>query len=198
MRSPFNFIVKPKEKRNTSTKKIKDKELILNTELQNHLYVSRHGIVLETPMLEKTNVKKGDEVILHHNVFRRFYDVKGNEKNSKSFFDEEVFFASPDQIFLYKRNKDWKPVKGYCFVKPIKNDDIFSDSKEKPLVGIMKYPDEELIKNGIKSGFKVGFKPRSEYEFIVNGEKLYRVKSNLITIKYEHKGNEVEYNPSWL
>ena len=41
------------------------------------------------------------------------------------------------------------------------------------------------------------FTPGSEYEFIVDGEKLYRVPTNKITIKYEYQGNEKEYNPSW-
>jgi hypothetical protein len=43
----------------------------------------------------------------------------------------------------------------------------------------------------------IGYKPKTECEFIVDGERLYRVLSNLITIKYEYQGNEEEYNPSW-
>jgi hypothetical protein len=44
----------------------------------------------------------------------------------------------------------------------------------------------------------VGFTPSSEYEFIVDGERLYRVPTNSISIKYERQGTETEYNPSWL
>ena len=97
MKSIYNFIVKPKSGRSTSSVKIDNNELLLNTELQNHNYVSRHGIILATPMLSETSIKEGDEVILHHNVFRRFYDVRGNEKNSKSYFEEDKYFAQPDQ-----------------------------------------------------------------------------------------------------
>ena len=43
----------------------------------------------------------------------------------------------------------------------------------------------------------VGFRPSSEYEFIINGERLYRVMNKFITIKYEYQGNEKEYNPCW-
>ena len=43
----------------------------------------------------------------------------------------------------------------------------------------------------------IGFTPNSEYEFIVDGERLYRVLSKFITIKYEYQGDEKEYNPSW-
>ena len=43
----------------------------------------------------------------------------------------------------------------------------------------------------------IGFRPNSEYEFVFEGKRLYRVLSNFITIKYEYQGNEEEYNPSW-
>jgi hypothetical protein len=82
MQSIFNFIVKPIAGRYDNRKKIGDKELILNTELQNHQYVSRNAIVVHTPRSLKTDIKKGDEVIIHHNIFRRFHDIKGEEKNS--------------------------------------------------------------------------------------------------------------------
>ena len=36
MRSIYNFIVKPKSGRSTSSVKIDNSELLLNTELQNH------------------------------------------------------------------------------------------------------------------------------------------------------------------
>ena len=192
MKSIYNFIVKPKSGRSTSSVKIDNNELLLNTELQNHNYVSRHGIILATPMLSETSIKEGDEVILHHNVFRRFYDVRGNEKNSKSYFEEDKYFAQPDQIYAYKSNSKWKSEKGFCFIKPIKEDKMFSTDFEKPGLGIVKYTDGSIDKGTLVS-FKVGM----EYEFFIEKERLYRVPTNQIKIKYEYQGNEVEYNPSW-
>ena len=43
----------------------------------------------------------------------------------------------------------------------------------------------------------MGFTPNSKYEFVINGEKLYRILTTDISLKYEYKGNEEEYNPSW-
>ena len=43
----------------------------------------------------------------------------------------------------------------------------------------------------------VGFTPFSTYEFVIDGERLYRVLNKFITIKYEYQGNEEKYNPSW-
>lgn len=192
MKSIFNFIVTPKEKRYNNVKKLGDKELILNTEIFNHQNVSRNAVVLETPIMSCSEVEKGDEVIIHHNIFRRWRDVKNRERNSRSWLDEDRYLVYLDQIFAYKKNNKWKAFPGYSFVKPLKNKDIFSTDKEQALIGIVKYTD-----GSVKEGDLVGFTPGSEYEFVIDGQRLYRVPTKKITIKYEYQGNEEEYNPSW-
>ena len=194
MQSLFSFIVKPKKERYDNKKYIDGQELLLNTEISDHRYVSRIGIVTSLPKSEKTEIKIGDEVIVHHNVFRRFHDARGIEKNSRSYYKEDKYFVMPDQIFLYKRNNEWHTPKDYCFIKPIKSNDIIE--KEVPLRGIVKYLDKNF--NKIKVNDLVGFMPSGEYEFIIDGERLYRVLTKFITIKYEREGTETEYNPSWL
>lgn len=198
MRSLYSFIIKPKDQRYNNKKKVGDSELILNTEMQNHQYVSRNGIVVQTPINVKTGISIGDEVILHHNVFRRFYDVRGEEKNSYSFFNEDEYFVDPEQIYMYKKNGVWKPVDGYCFVKPLINKDELNTSSRQDLTGVVKYVDNTLKKNGIKLNDLVGFTKDSEYEFVIDGDLLYRVPTSSICIKYEYQGDEVEYNTSWL
>ena len=192
MKSVYNFVVKPKGERYNNTKKLNGGELILNTEIFNHQYVNREAEVISTPIIGDTDIKPGDTVIVHHNVFRRWHNVKGIEKNSRSYFDEDTYFVNDDQIFLYKRDDKWIAPKGYCFVIPLKATDQFNTESEKPLQGIVKYSDGTTEVNEL-----VGFRPNSEYEFIVDGERLFRVLSNFITIKYEHQGNEEAYNPSW-
>ena len=192
MKSVHNFVVTPKGERYNNKKQIDGGELILNTEIFNHQYVNREALVISTPIAGHTEIRAGDEVIVHHNVFRRWHNVKGIEKNSRSYFNESTYFISHDQIFLYKRNNKWKVPKGYCWVKPLKATDQFNVESEKPLQGIVKYSDGTVEVNDL-----VGFKPSSQYEFIIDGERLYRVLSKFITIKYEYQGDEEEYNPSW-
>ena len=193
MQSLFNFIIKPKQERYDNKKYIDDNELILNSEIADHRYVSRVGIVTALPKSEKTKIQIGDEVIVHHNVFRRYHDAKGIEKNSRSYWKEDKYFVTAEQIFLYKHNNKWNAPKDYCFIKPIQSNNIIE--KEIPLRGIVKYLSENFDK--IKVNDLVGFMPSGEYEFIVDGERLYRVLTKFITIKYERQGNEKEYNPSW-
>jgi len=85
----------------------------------------------------------------------------------------------------------------YCFVKPIKEIDILKASKEKEHFGILKYSNSSLERVGLKPGDLVVFTPNSEFEFIIEGERLYCMKSKDIAITHEHEGNEEEYNPSW-
>ena len=192
MKSVYNFVVTPKGERYNNSKKVDGGELILNTEIFNHQYVNREATVISVPMVGHTDILPGDTVIVHHNVFRRWHNVKGIEKNSRSYFDESNYFISSDQIFLYKRDKGWIAPKGYCFVVPLKAQNPLNVDLEKPLQGIVKYSDGTVEVDDL-----VGFRPSSEYEFIVDGKRLYRVLSNFITIKYEYQGDEEEYNPSW-
>ena len=192
MKSVYNFVVKPIGERYNNKKKVGNSELIINTEISNHQYVNRLAKVISTPIIGETEIKAGDEVITHFNVFRRWHNVRGEEKNSRSYFDKDTYFIASDQIFLYKRDGEWKTPKGYCWVKPLKATDQFNIEQEKPLQGIVKYSDGTVNVNDI-----VGFTPNSEYEFVIDGERLYRVFSKFITIKYEYQGDEEEYNPSW-
>ena len=188
MRAYKDFIISPIGERYNNSKKIDDKELIINTEVFNHQYVNRKAKIIATPMLFSSPINVGDEVIVHHNVFRRWHDVKGREKNSRSYLEEDKYIVSEDQIFLYNE----KAMPGFSFVKPLKRIDEFNVENERPLIGIIKYSDGTFNKEEL-----VGFRPGSEYEFIINRERLYRVMNRFITIKYEYQGNEEEYNPSW-
>ena len=192
MKSVYNFVVKPIGKRYNNVKKVGDKELILNTEIFNHQYVNRQATVISKPIIGNTDIDIGSDVILHHNVFRRWHNVKGIEKNSKSYFNENTYIVHPDQIFLYKRFWKWHSPKGFCWVKPIKNQDKYSNNETQENVGIVKYTDGTFKVNDL-----VGFTPISNYEFVIDGELLYRVYTKFITIKYEYQGDEEAYNPSW-
>ena len=192
MKSVYNFVVEPVGGRYNNTKVVGDSELILNTEMYNHKYVNREAKVIAIPINYDGEIKAGDTVIVHHNVFRRWHNIRGEEKNSRGYFEDNKYFVTKDQVFAYKRNRKWKPVDGYCFVKPIKCVDLFSEDKERKLIGIVKFTD-----GCVDVGDLVGFEPYNEYEFVIDGQRLYRVISKDITIKYEYQGDEEEYNPSW-
>ena len=197
MNSLFDFIVEPYGQRYNNQVKVGDKSLIINTELESYKSVNNIGKVISTPLAYKTLIKPGDLVLIHHNVFRRFYDIRGNEKNSRAYFKNNMYFVQLDQVYLYKRDNKWNAFGDRCFIAPLKNNDEINTSLEQSLIGVLKYGNNALEVLGISEGDVVGYTPFGEYDFIVDNKRLYCMKSNDIVIKYERKGNEEEYNPSW-
>jgi len=197
MKSVFDFIVKPLGDRYNNETKIDGKSLITNTNVESFKSVNTIAIVVAIPLAYTTNIKEGDLIVIHHNVFRKFYDIRGKQKNSRSYFKDDLYFCALDQIYLYKSKGKWQTLGDRCFVKPLKNIDYLKLDKEQKLIGILKYGNESLNKLKINPGDLIGYTPYGEFDFVVEGERLYCMKSNDIVIKYEYKGNEAEYNPSW-
>ena len=197
MKSLYDFIIKPLGERYDNEKKVGDKTLVLNTKIESFKSVNNLATVIAIPTAFNTTILPGDIIVVHHNIFRRFYDMKGREKNSRSYFKDDMYFCAADQIYLYKRDEEWLSHMDRCFVKPIAETSLLSSDKEKPLIGIVKYDNPYLNKLGVEKGMLITFTPNSEFEFIINDERLYCMKSNNIAIKHEYQGDETEYNPSW-
>jgi hypothetical protein len=186
MQSPFYFIVKPnKGKRYDNTKQIAGVEFIVSTSQEDHKFANRLAEVIEVPLGYKGPIQIGDTLLVHHNAFKFYNDMKGRQKSGKSFFKDDLFFIETDQFFMYKQDGRWKSYDRYCFVKPIPTTESYIKKpfSEEPLMGEMKYPNEYLLSQGIKEGDLVCFAPDSEYEFTVDDEKLYRMFDHQITMK---------------
>ena len=199
MRSPTDFIVRPYNgRRYDNIKKLGDVELITSASQEDHTVSNRYATVVSTPINYTGHIKPGDTLLVHHNVFKYYYDMKGRQKSGKSFLMDDLFLIDPDQYFLYKNEKGWHTHDKYCFIKPAEKEDHYLDfaGQEQPLVGYIKYINDELLSYGLKQGDKISYKPDSEYEFEVDGEKLYRMFTNHITIQLNdgHKENETGDN----
>jgi len=197
MKSLYNFIIKPLNKRYDNTVKVDNKNLIVNTQVEDFKFISKEAEVVSIPSAFDTVIEVGDKIIVHHNIFRRWYDQRGNARNSAKYFTNNLYFAELDQIYLYKKDNKWNSFNDRCFVMPLKNNDQFRNSKTQKLIGVLKIGNSSLEALKILPGDVVGFKPNREWEFKINNELLYCMKSNDIVIKYECKENQTEYNPSW-
>jgi len=197
MRSLYDFIVEPVGDTYENEIEIKNVKLILNTKIESYKFVNNIAKVIKIPLAYKTFIKEGDTVLIHHNVFRTFYDMKGVKKKSRSFFKDNQYFCALDQIYLYKSGSKWLSINDRCFVKPLKNKSKFKVDKEQSLIGVLKIGNNSLEALGIHEGDTIGYTPYGEYDFIVDKKRLYCMKSNDIVIKYGNKENQTEYNPSW-
>ena len=197
MKSLYDFIIEPLGDKYKNEIQVGDKKVVVNTQIESWKFVNRLAKVVKTPLAFKTKIKKGDIVIVHQNIFRTFYDMRGEKKKSRSWFKNDLYFCSLDQVYLYKNSTGWHTFGDRCFIQPIKDTNSLTLDKERSLIGILKYGNSSLEALEINEGDLVGYTPNGEWEFLINKQRLYCMKSNDIVIKYEHQGNEEKYNPSW-
>tara|TARA_R100000655_G_scaffold108427_7_gene160346 strand:- start:969 stop:1532 length:564 start_codon:yes stop_codon:yes gene_type:complete len=186
MKSPFCFVVNPlNNKRYDNVKKIGDVDFIISSTKEDHTVSNRFAKVVSTPINYKGPIKKGDTLLVHHNVFKLYYDMKGREKSGRSFLKDNEFLVDESQFFAYKQKDKWFSHGEYCFIKPSLKEKsiIFSNDTYQPLTGEVCINNKILENLGVDQGDKVCFKPNSEYEFTIDEEKLYRVRCNNVTIK---------------
>lgn len=172
-------------------------KLVINSSIESVANINREATVVSSP--EGTVLEEGDTVIIHHNIMRRKNDIKGNEIKSPFHLEGNIYFVPPTEIFAYKRGDgEWKALDPFCFVKPIELE------KEKVLdsgiiltptskdsfkgrengVGILRFANRELEESeGIFPGDKVHFEPFSEHEFEIDGEVLYKMRTQDILAK---------------
>jgi hypothetical protein len=184
MQSPYSFIVTPfNDKRYDNTKTYGKVDFITSTSEEDHSVANRYAIVVATPINYTGPVKEGDTLLVHHNVFKFYNDMQGRRKSGKSYFKDNLFFVDPDQFFLYKQDGQWKGYNKYCFIKPapVKDSYIKKSITEEPLYGTIKYINDQLLSMGLNVGDEISYQPESEYEFDVDGERLYRMFTDNIT-----------------
>jgi len=181
MKSPYMFIVRPEDGKRYANEK---DGLIVSTSQEDHRFSNRVGIVVETPINYDGPIQVGSKLLVHHNVFKFYYDMKGRQKSGRSFFKDDLFFVDHMQFFMYNNGDGWKAHDKYCFVKPSdkKESIIFKNTSEEPLIGTIRYINDQLEELGLKEGDEISYKPDSDYEFTVDGEKLYRMFTDNITL----------------
>lgn len=181
MRAVEQFIVRGQRYANTKG------DLIVSTSEEDHRFANREGEVVALPLGYDGPIGVGDTLLVHHNVFKYYNDMKGRRQSGRSFLKDDLFLVDFDQFYMFRSEGRWRAHGRYCFVEPVPPEDstIFKPISEEPLVGIMRFPNDYLQGQGIASGDKVTFKPDSEYEFIVDGEKMYRMFDHQITCKIQ-------------
>ena len=178
MKSPFYFLIKSKGEHYNNEIKLAGQKMIVNSDISSHMHVNRFAEVLQTPSHYKGEIKKGDTLIVHHNVFRIYYDMKGRPRKSPNYFKDNIYIIDPSQFYLFHNGEKWFSVDDFCFVKPIdiENNYLYEEGLEEN-TGIVIYSNNKLNKLGVKEGSKVNYRKDSEYEFEVNNQKLYRMRT---------------------
>lgn len=186
MQSPFYFIVKPmKGRRYDNTKEISGVEFITSTSEENHMASNRYAEVVQVPLGYSGPISISDTLLVHHNAFKFYNDMKGRQKSGKSFFKDDLFFIEEEQFFMYHNGSYWTACNRFCFIEPIPAIESYIKKPftEEPLMGIIKYSNDYLRSQGVNEGDLICFSPDSEYEFTIDEQKLYRMYEHQITVK---------------
>jgi hypothetical protein len=185
MKPIHNFIISPVGDEYVNTVNINGVDIVKNTSFENHKNVNRFGIVKALPSNYNGNIEVGDTVIVHHNVFRTYYDMKGRPKKSSEFFKDDEYLVNEYKVYAYKKpDSEWIGNNHYCFIKPVENEYVLIDErkKEKQHIGYV-FIAGDCFKE-VKNGDLIGFKKNSEYEFFINNQRLYRMKLSDIVLKF--------------
>ena len=177
MKPRYSYLISPLGSEYNNTKNIGGVEVTINTTIEDAKFVNRLGVVLATPEYNEEDISVGDIVVVHHNVFRTYLNMKGKQTKSNEFFRDDMYLVKPDRIFLYKSKGKWKTLSNFCFVKPVEK---FQDKsyiqleKNQENTGKLVFGNKNL---SIPEGTRIGFTKNSEYEFEIDGEKLYRMQN---------------------
>ena len=181
MKSLFKTIIVPEGDRYNNSKTVDGQDLIVNAHINqaDFKYVNRVGVVVEPP-LHNPLVEVGDRVLVHQNVFRRYWGFSTHLRTSSSDLDDGTFAVSQDSLYAYNRGDGWIMVDDNIFVEPIRTPetdlilslDVYEERVGKLIYGSL---------NGLKRGDKVAFTPYSEHLFEFDGMSLYRMKEKDLT-----------------
>jgi co-chaperonin GroES (HSP10) len=178
------FIVSPlNDEKFITTKTVGDKTLIINTSIENAKDVNRIGVVVSLPLNYEGNIIVGDHVVVQHNVFRTYFDGQGVTREPDSHIKGNLYQVLPELIYLIFRGDETISVDNYVFVEPIIIEKKWTGKEEQQHVGIVKYSNSLLEKKDVKAGDTIAFKTDSEYEFIINEQRLYRMRTSSILAK---------------
>ena len=170
--------------------------ITVNTSIESVEHINRVAKVVKAP--DFTMLEEGDEVIVHHNIFRLRNDQMGLEVESNYWIEDNKYFVPLTEVFMYRRgDSDWKALDPYCFVKPIEQEQpeqvqgIYVKDMEdnyKGMVkntGVMAYVNESLKSLGVSDGDTIAFSNYSEYEFTIDGELYYKMATKDIIAIYK-------------
>lgn len=179
MVSPHFFIVKPKGSEYNEEIEIAGQKIVINSTVEDHRNVNRFAEVLNIPSRYEGDIKVGDVIIVHHNIFRIYYDMKGRPRRSPNYFMGDLYIIDESQFYMYHDGESWKSVDDYCFIKPVdKENSYLYEEGDELHTGVMVYSNTHLNKLGVNNGDKVNFTKNSEYEFFINNERLFRMRTN--------------------
>tara|TARA_R100001440_G_scaffold71944_1_gene95309 strand:- start:8053 stop:8628 length:576 start_codon:yes stop_codon:yes gene_type:complete len=157
-------------------------ELYVDTKYNEFEHRTTEGKILATPLRYETGAKAGDSLYFHHHVVINGGSPLCKEDNQYVVkYDDD--HASANQAIAYQSEGVVYPIKGWCLLEPVEEDDTGHSGlielvslQEKPVTqGVVSFDTPELEEIGVSHGDVVGFKKNRDYRIKINGTEYYRV-----------------------
>jgi hypothetical protein len=182
MRSPLGFIATPLGDRRYANER---DGLLVSTSQEDHRFSNRIAVVKEVPVGYDGPITPGCHLLVHHNVFKFYYDMQGAQRSGRSFLGDGEFLIEPEQYYMWREEgSDWSAVGSWVFVEPApaSHDFMFMNVKHQPLTGFVRYGNDELYSLGVLEDTRVVFAPDSEYSFYIGDTEMYRMRTSDILL----------------
>jgi len=167
--------------------------ITVNSTIDSVIHINRVATVVDAP--EGVVVEVGDKVLVHHNIFREKTMLNGERVLGDYNLYGKTYYVPLLLVYAYKRDGDWESLSPFVFVEAVKREDkvvggFIIDAQEHNShkgrlnnVGVVKYPNKDLVEMGVKVGDSVVFTPDSEHEYIIDNKVLYRMRTQDIVGK---------------
>lgn len=181
LQSPFRIGIKPKDGNEYINElQVGNVKLVVNTSIEEADDVQRIGVVFSLPMIYNGDLQIGDEVVVHHNVFRTTLNDWGVPVQSSFHFKDDMYFVDNDMIYLRIRNGEVTSYNDNVFIFPIKEETLWEGEKLVERQGIVKISNEKLREQGIVENSKIVFRKFNEYKFNIFGLELYKMQDKRV------------------
>ncbi len=181
LKSPFRIGIKPKDgNQYINELEIGDVKLVVNTSIEEADDVQRIGVVFSLPIHYKGDLLIGDEVVVHHNVFRTTLTDQGIPMQSTFHFMDDMYFVDNDMIFLRISKGVISSYNDNVFVTPIVEETLWEGQKLVERQGIIAISNDKLRSQGIVENSKIVFRKFCEYKFNIFGMELYKMSDKRI------------------
>jgi len=188
MRAMRQFVVRIDNKFTNEIKLNSGLSLIVDTKFEPHKHRAFYGVVVELPAKDETPVEIGDKLYFHHSIiFNENYQIA-----------EDLFLVAYDKrggydtlCYAYEHDGVIHTLGDYVFLTPPEKKEEVSESglflgfqKKVEDRGYVKYMNELGDELGIQVGDLVGFTPNSDCDFVINDERLWRMRLQDLTVVY--------------
>jgi hypothetical protein len=186
------FVVRVDNKFTNEIKLKNGVSLILDTKFEPHKHRAFWGEVVELPAKGGGSVSIGDKLYFHHSIiFNENYQIA--DDLFLVAFDENGGYNS--LCYAYEHDGTIHTLGDFIFLTPPPKEEVKSESglflgfeKKVEDRGYIKYMNELGDELGVCIGDLVGFSPNSDCDFLINDEKLWRMRLQDLTVVYEQAG----------